>query len=123
MLTYFRAKARPEQLPAALTLDAHLVVDGDCWVYDGARNHNGYAIMSLGHKKVARAHRVAYAIAHGPIPFGFHIDHVWKAGCRSRACCNPRHLEAITQAENNRRAAEVRKLRTLTVQPVLAVAA
>lgn len=120
MLTYFRALARPEQLSIARRLDAHLVIVGDCWVFRGAKSHNGY-----GHLRTrtgcARAHRVAYEIANGPIPAGLHVDHVQKRGCRSRACCRPAHLEAITQAENNRRAAEARRERR-TAQ-ALAVAA
>lgn len=110
MLTYFRALARPEQLSIARRLDAHLVVEGDCWVFRGAKSHNGYGHLRT-RTSCARAHRVAYTIAFGPIPKGLHIDHVQTRGCRSRACCRPSHLEAITQAENNRRAAEARRLR------------
>lgn len=51
-------------------------------------------------------HRVVYAAIKGPIPEGWHVDHVWKLGCRSRACFWPDHLEAVTEAENNRRMSE-----------------
>lgn len=123
MHTYFRAHARPEQLALAATLDAHIVVHGQDWVYDGALNHNGYPIMGVGGHKVARAHRVAFTIAHGPIPPGLHIDHVWLKGCRSRACCRPDHLEAVRQRVNNQRAAEVRRILKLVQQPTPARAA
>lgn len=41
-------------------------------------------------------HRVAYELAHGPIPPGLTLDHL----CRNRACCNPDHLEPVTNKEN-----------------------
>lgn len=50
-----------------------------------------------------RVHRAVCAAFHGPIPERWHVDHVWDRGCRSRACFWPDHLEAVTQAENNRR--------------------
>ena len=113
----FALIARPEHHKLAATLDAHIDVIGDCWVYRGATNHNGYAIMSVGGKRVARAHRVAYRLAHGPIPAGLHVDHVWLKGCRHRACVRPEHLEAVTQRVNNRRSAEKRRILQLVQQP------
>lgn len=46
-----------------------------------------------------RAHRVAYELKNGPIASGLVIDHL----CRNKACCNPDHLEAVTQRENTLR--------------------
>jgi HNH endonuclease len=48
------------------------------------------------------AHRASYRVFVGPIPARHHIDQV----CRTRACVNAPggHLEAVTQAENTRRA-------------------
>ena len=46
-----------------------------------------------------QAHRAAYETWIGPIPEGLQLDHL----CRNRACCNPDHLEPVTNRENQRR--------------------
>lgn len=77
------------------------VDENGCHVFQGADNGNGYRRISNGAKRNEYAHRVMYESAHGPIPDGLHVDHL----CRNRACVNPDHLEAVSQSENNRRAA------------------
>ena len=101
--------ASPDQREIARKLDARIEVDGSCWVYVGAHDQDGYAIVWHG-DRARRAHRLAYEIAHGPIPAGLHIDHVWLRGCRNRACLRPDHLEAVSQRENNRRSADKRRI-------------
>ena len=72
----------------------------DCILWTGALNSRGYPCFAIdGVSQLA--HRVAYEAAHGPIPEGMTIDHL----CRVRHCVNPDHLEAVTGAENTRRAA------------------
>jgi hypothetical protein len=50
------------------------------------------------------AHRTMYRVMRGPIPEGYHIDHL----CRNPRCCYHRHLEAVDAAENIRRAREAK---------------
>ena len=42
------------------------------------------------------AHRWAWEQAKGPIPKGLVVDHL----CRVRWCCNPDHMELVTNREN-----------------------
>lgn len=67
-----------------------------CWVpkkgSDGVYKYVGTAHGSK------LAHRMSYEFHKGPIPDKFVVDHT----CRTRGCINPDHLEAVTQADNNR---------------------
>lgn len=68
---------------------------------------NGYGQFSYGAAGATvkvLAHRHAYELADVPIPDGLHVDHL----CRNRRCVRRSHLDAVTQAENNRRAGPVR---------------
>jgi hypothetical protein len=72
-----------------------------CWVWTASTAGEGYGSIGLGRQAEGKAytHRVAYELIVGKIPDGLTIDHL----CRNRRCCNPAHLETVTQAENNRR--------------------
>lgn len=71
-------------------------VSGDeCWRWLGAKSSHGYgSAKALG--KNARAHRVAYALANGPIPPGVVVMH----SCDNPRCCNPAHLSLGSQSSN-----------------------
>lgn len=71
---------------------------GGCWLWLGSVLADGYG--QARHGKDTRAHRVAHEIFIGPIPGGLVVDHL----CGVKTCVNPAHLEAVTQAENVRRA-------------------
>jgi hypothetical protein len=85
-------------LPA--NMQTKIAIDGDCWTWTGARNPKGYGSVSNGRKGASiLAHRKAYEIANGPIPYGLEIDHL----CENTSCVNVAHLQAVTPEEHRRR--------------------
>ncbi|HEU4590841.1 MAG TPA: HNH endonuclease signature motif containing protein [Steroidobacteraceae bacterium] len=76
-----------------------------CWHWTGRIEKTGY-----GDFRGKAVHRLTYA-AILPIPEGFVIDHLCHnpkkcnlgKKCPHRRCCNPEHLEAVTNEENVRR--------------------
>jgi hypothetical protein len=80
----------------------------ECWEYAGYKTNRGYGTYNHVYKKKRYSyfvHRLVYVAYKGEIPEGLFIDHL----CRVRHCINPDHLEAVTTAENNRRALPFRK--------------
>lgn len=75
--------------------------DCELWA-GGVHAKTGYGHFSIGNKTYL-AHRVSYELENGPIPGEMAIDHVYEKGCRHRHCVKNAHLEAVTDAVNNRR--------------------
>jgi hypothetical protein len=75
-----------------------------CWDFTGYIDPDGYGRIYWRGRNGYPAHRAAYELAYGPIPPGLTIDHT----CNNTRCIRYEHLEAVTQAENTRRAVERR---------------
>src|SRR4051794_3499563 len=74
-------------------------VTGECWIWTGRRNVDGYGILRVG-RRICAAHRLAFFVSRGPIEEGLELDHL----CCERACVRPSHLQPVSHAENVRRA-------------------
>lgn len=74
---------------------------GPCWLWTGAKNSWGYGYFRgpAPESKQIRAHNFSWGLHRGTMPEGLEPDHL----CRSRACVNHEHLEAVTTKENARR--------------------
>lgn len=69
-----------------------------CWLWTGALSAGVYGSMAY-EGRMQKVHRVAYRLLVGEIPENMTLDHL----CRTPSCCNPDHLEPVTQSENLRR--------------------
>lgn len=80
-----------------LILD-HTTIDTQtgCWLWTARRSRNGYGNIKV-HNLIG-AHRISYFLEHGSIP----CDGVIRHKCDVPACCNPKHLEHGTLADNAR---------------------
>ena len=70
-------------------------MDTPCLEWQGYSDRDGYGTFESGYKTV-RAHRVAWELAHGPIPDGLHVLHK----CDNPPCVQDEHLFLGTEADN-----------------------
>jgi len=72
--------------------------EGDaCWIWNGCHYRHGYGQTSIDGKHLL-AHRVAWALEHGPIPEGLHVLHK----CDNPPCVRHHHLFLGTRSDNMR---------------------
>lgn len=72
-----------------------------CWPHPSV-DADGYSRLTWGTRADRHGtsyHKLFYETFVGPVPEGMVLDHV----CRNTRCCNPDHLEPVTNAENLRR--------------------
>ena len=72
-----------------------------CWIWEGAKNGNGYGVFTLEYSKnnnIKRvlAHRYSWALKNGTIPDDLHVLHM----CDTPLCVNPDHLFLGTNLDN-----------------------
>lgn len=88
-------------------------VTGPCWIWTGGDNGKGYGLVSYQGRQQS-THRLAYTLLVGPIPDGLQIDHL----CRVHPCCNPGHMEPVTNLENSLRSDRATRTECIRKHPL-----
>jgi HNH endonuclease len=106
-----RYRHRP-RIPAEIRFWRRVEMRGECLVWTGACDRDGYGVFNLprddtpsGERVWIYAHRFVWTLAHGPIPDGMQVLH----DCDNPPCITDGHLFLGTNLDNV--ADRVRKLR------------
>jgi hypothetical protein len=71
-----------------------------CWNWTGSKDAAGYGLCFF-RGKTERIHRVMFAMHIGPVPRGkARCDSQVHHKCRNTSCCNPGHLQLVSQRQN-----------------------
>ncbi len=79
-------------------LRARLVPVGDCLVWTGCLQSQGYGQLRVAGRGAVYTHRLAWELDHGPIAEGLFVCH----RCDNPPCCKPHHLFLGTRSDNIR---------------------
>ena len=96
------------RLSVLLRLIFRRCVVGTCWIWTGQLDKRGYGRLHTEARRKQFVHNVSYRTFIGPLPDGMEPDHL----CRTPACFNPEHLEAVSQPENTRRGRQAKLTHT-----------
>lgn len=88
---------RPRVSSGLEYFETHTEWQGDCLVWTGQKDSNGYGRITLRDGGYAVAHRYAWERANGAIPPGIRVDH---KDCYNPSCIRVDHLRLATVSQN-----------------------